>query len=77
MTAPASARHADDPKSWTERAMTTRDLRNAVALDRIDDLTRDVGGVWADHIGTHYDGCYRYHVGCLAIHIQHILKEES
>lgn len=70
-------RRADDPKTWTERATTARDLRYAVALDRIDDLTRAVNAVHEGNIGTHYETCYQYHAGCLSARIQHILKEES
>lgn len=70
-------RRADDPKSWTERALTARDLRYAVALDRIEDLARSVYKVHEGHISTHYETCYQNHAGCLAARFLHILKEES
>lgn len=77
VTAHASIRHADDPKSFLEQATSTRDLRPLFALQRIDDLTRAVIEVHEGHVSTHYETCYQYHAGCLAARFLRILKEES
>lgn len=41
------------------------------------DVATAVYELHADQIGTHYDQCWKYHAGCLASLIKHILEEES
>ena len=36
-------------------------------------LVEDVIAIHADRIGTHFEGCYKYHVACLAVAVKHRL----
>lgn len=39
------------------------------------DILDDVDAVWADHIATHYAGCYTRHVGCLAVLVRAVTED--
>ena len=46
-------------------------------LERIQAIVDDVLDLHAGEIGTHYDDCWKRHVGCLASLISSHIKEES
>ena len=46
-------------------------------LEAIQEIADEVLEVWKDHIGTHYDGCWKRHVGCFAWHVKMIVDREE
>ena len=46
------------------------------ALGHIHDITQDVLDVHEDRISTHYEGCWKYHIACLASYLHEMSKEE-
>lgn len=46
-------------------------------LEAISEIAEEVNELWKGRIGTHYDGCYAYHVECLAFYIRCIINREE
>ena len=42
---------------------------------KIKSLVDEVYATHEGYISTHYEGCYRYHAGCLAVVIKRILED--
>lgn len=43
--------------------------------ESIAEVTNEVLTIWEGHIGTHYDGCWKSHVACLASLIRNLNED--
>lgn len=46
-------------------------------MKNVRELAQEVVDLHSDQIGTHYVGCWRYHVACFAVLVRDVLEDES
>lgn len=46
-------------------------------MSKLDEVLREVTTTHAGEIGTHYEGCWKYHAGCLAVFVEDLLDDHN
>ena len=75
------------PDDYTDECMKMLDQARAALEAALGQTATDTSRVLAildavidahkGEVGTHYDGCYKFHAGCLAVRIRHVLGHGS